>query len=238
LDTKIPAVAQTALHQEIAVALRRIVAYLARRTGPNGEALPIGATIDAYQAAVDAQREAADATLTQREAAGVAARMKAFVTSGAPHDLAHDCGLLPVMVAALDVADLAAKAQWPVATTAALYRAVGAAFGLDRLRGAAAEFHLSEHWDRLAVRRAVESLYEDQRALAEAAITATGAAPAQGGDQAWAEASARAWVDGLGAQANLARATFAELDAQGSWTLAKLTLAGAEFNALAKALHR
>jgi glutamate dehydrogenase len=237
-DNLIPAAAQTRLHQEIAIALRRVVAYLARRTGPAGEALAIGATIEAYQASVALQRQTAGQSLTALEAAGVAARQKAFEAVGAPADLAHDCALLAVMVAALDVADLAAKAGWPVATGASLYRAVGAAFGLDRLRSAAAEFHLNEHWDRLAVRRAVESLYEDQRALAEAAIASVGAAPAADDGHEWAEATARGFVEGLGAQANLARATFAELDAQGAWTLAKLTLAGAEFNALAKALHR
>ena len=235
LDSKVPAAAQTALHLEISAALRRIVAYLARRAGPTGQALAIGPTIAQYQAAVDAQLAEADACLTARELEGCATRQAAFVKAGAPADLAHDAALLPVMMAALDVADLAAKSGWPVRAAAQLYRAVGAAFGLDRLRGAAAEFKLTEHWDRLAVRRAVEEIYEDQRALAEAAIAATGQAPA-GSDKAWAEAAARGWIDSLGSQATLARSTFAELDGQGSWTFAKLMIAAAEFNGLAKAL--
>jgi glutamate dehydrogenase len=123
-----------------------------------------------------------------------------------------------------------------VRAAAQLYRAVGAAFGLDRLRGAAAEFKLTEHWDRLAVRRAVEEIYEDQRALAEAAIAATGNAPLTG-DKAWAETAAKAWMDKLGGQASLARSTFAELDGHGGWTFAKLMIAAAEFNALAKAVR-
>jgi glutamate dehydrogenase len=236
-DNLIPAAAQTALHQEIAAALRRVVAYLARRTGAGGEVLDIGAAIQAYQVSVDAQRKAAGEALTAREAAGVATRKQGFEAIGAPADLAQDCALLPVMVAALDITDLSVQAGWPVETGAALYRAVGAAFGLDRLRSAAAEFALADHWDRLAVRRAVESLYEDQRALAEAAMAGISAVPTIT-SQSWAETAAKSWVDGLGPQAALARATFAELDAQGVWTLAKLTLAGAEFNALAKALLR
>lgn len=236
LDAKIPAAAQTGLHLEISAALRRIVAYLARRTGPTGQALAIGPTIAQYQAAVEAQLEDAAACLTAQELEGCAARQAGFEIAGAPADLAHDAALLPVMMAALDVADLAAKSGWPVRAAAQLYRAVGAAFGLDRLRGAAAEFKLTEHWDRLAVRRAVEEIYEDQRALAEAAIAATGNAPLTG-DKAWAETAAKAWMDKLGGQASLARSTFAELDGHGGWTFAKLMIAAAEFNALAKAVR-
>jgi glutamate dehydrogenase len=237
LDTQVPAAAQTALHQDITVALRRVVAYLARRSGPAGEALPIGGTIAAYQAAVDQQMAAADNSLTARELESVKARQAILEAAGAPAALARDVALLQVMVAALDVADLAAKAQWPVITAARLYRAVGSVFGLDRLRAAAGAFRLAEHWDRLAVRRTVEEIFEDQRSLAEAAIVSIGSVPAEG-DQAWADQAARAWMEGLGPQAVLARATFAELEAHGSWTFAKLMIAAAEFNGLAKGIRR
>ncbi len=117
-----------------------------------------------------------------------------------------------------------------------LYAEIGAQFGLDALRAAAGGLTLTEHWDRLVVRRATEDFYGNQLQLAEAAARAIGAPP-KSADAQWADGAVREWIVSLGAPAHRARAAFTELDAQGAWSFAKLMIAAAEMSALASAVR-
>jgi glutamate dehydrogenase len=168
------------------------------------------------------------------EAERAAQRRDAFVERGVPAALAEDVAVLQAMAASLDIADIAARRGWPAATTAGLYRALGAALGLDRVRAGAADMALDQHWDRLAVRRMGEDLYEDQRVLTDAALAHFGVPP-EGDAIDWGQTAAEAWLARIETHAAPARETIADLDAHGPWTFAKLTIAAAELHALAAA---
>jgi NAD-specific glutamate dehydrogenase len=86
------------------------------------------------------------------------------------------------------------------------------------------------------LRRAAEDLYEDQRLLAAAAAAAIGTPPSPASAE-WAASATRDWIAGLGVPGQNARAAFAELEAQGPWTFAKVMIAAAEVNALASSLR-
>jgi glutamate dehydrogenase len=129
------------------------------------------------------------------------------------------------MVSALDVADLAARVARAPVDAARIYRKVGEALSLDRLRAAAVALRPDQHWERLALRRTLEDLFEDQRVIAEAAARAIGDAQA-----------IPAWIEGLGAVAAAPRATLAELETGGPWTFAKTVIAAAEVRGLAARL--
>ncbi|MES1200930.1 MAG: NAD-glutamate dehydrogenase domain-containing protein, partial [Pseudomonadota bacterium] len=238
LDNKAPAAAQIALHQEIAAAFRRLCVHLTRHAGfERAQNRPtIDAVVASYRSAVSEQRGALWDDLSAADRARADARRQSLVALGAPEDLAGEVALLAPLSAALDIADLARSQTWIVAPAAHLYRAVGAAFGLDALRGAAQGLALDQHWDRLVVRRAAQDLYEDQRVLAAAAANAIGAPPADASAK-WAADATRDWIAGIGAPAQTARAAFAELEAQGAWTFAKVMLAAAEIHGLANALR-
>ncbi|NDC58354.1 MAG: NAD-glutamate dehydrogenase, partial [Alphaproteobacteria bacterium] len=197
LDSAIPAAVQTEMHLEIAAALRRITIYLARR----GSDAPVAATIAAYREAVMAQTAAGLDVLTAVERHRAAGRAQKFVAAGVPEDLAARVGALAAMVSALDVADLAARVSRAPVDAARIYRKVGEALSLDRLRAAAVALRPDQHWERLALRRTLEDLFEDQRVIAEAAARAIGDAQA-----------IPAWIEGLGAVAAAPRATLAELE--------------------------
>jgi glutamate dehydrogenase len=221
LDARVPASLQTELHLEIGAALRRVAIYLARRRG----ATPIGATIAAYSDAVAAQSNAAWETLTAVERHRAAARAQKYIAAGAPEDLARRIGALSPLVSALDVADLAAKLGRPALDAARIYRRIGATLGLDRLRAAALTLRPDQHWERLALRRTLEELFEDQRVIAEAAARATNAD------------GAPAWIESLGPIAAGPRAALAELESGGgAWTFAKTVIAAAEVRSLAARL--
>jgi glutamate dehydrogenase len=170
--------------------------------------------------------------MTDQERSRASVRAEHFKEKGAPEDLARDVAVLPTMVAALDVADLAERTGWPAPTVARVFRWVGAAFGLDRLRGAANAFVLEQHWDRLALRRTLEELYEDQRLLASAALRSAKTAPA-GLSRDQAAALAQSWIDAEGGRAMRALETVAELEFSGGWTFTKTILAAAEIRSLA-----
>jgi glutamate dehydrogenase len=227
LDNKAPAATQAALYQEMGRAVTRATIYLLRR-GRSGD---LGAAINAYQGAVDAQRAAIWEQMTEQERHRADARADRFMQDGAPADLARDAAALPPLVAALDVADIAERSAWPVLAAAMVFRQVGAAFGMDRLRGAAMNFVLEQHWDRLALRRTLEELYEDQRMLAEAVIRHAGAAP-KADDAEAPSLAVRAWMGANEARVSAVLATIAELEATGAWTFAKTILAAAEVRGL------
>src|SRR5690606_42069558 len=81
-----------------------------------------------------------------------------------------------------------------------------------------------------------EDFAEVQVRLCETAAAAIGAPNANAGNDEIV-AVARDWVAGIGQPAQRARAAFAELNAQGQWTFAKLMLIQAELNALASAVR-
>jgi len=237
LDNVAPANVQTTMHHEIARMLLRLTIYLSRHAGFGEEGAPqITAVVDRYQAAVAAQRTTLWTYLGEAERARAVKRRAALIEEGAPAELAQDAALLRPLAAALDIADLARKNGWEIGPASHLYRAIGLQCGLDSLREAALSLTLREHWDRLVIRRAVEDLYEDQRRLAEAASLVIGPPPKMAGAE-WAENAARNWIGSLGPAAQRARAVFAELDAQGPWSFAKIMLAAAELNALANSLR-
>jgi glutamate dehydrogenase len=236
LDTKAPAALQTRLHQEMGAALRRVTIYLVRHGKLNDRG--IGAAIGQYMPAVDAQRAAIWETMTGQERQRAEARAQGYSAEGAPDGLARSVAALAPMVAALDVADLGTRTHWPILPAARVFRAVGAAFGIDRLRGAALAFKLAQHWDRLALRRTLEELYEDQRLLAEACVKALGGAPDPSrADAAWADGAVKSWLSKIEPHASSVLATIAELEGAGTWTFAKTILAAAEIRGLSTSVQ-
>jgi glutamate dehydrogenase len=163
-------------------------------------------------------------------------RRRTLVELGAPEALAQETALLSPFTTALDVADLARQAKWPIQAAGRLHCVVGSEFGLDALRDAATNMKLEQHWDRLVMRRAAQDFGETQLKLAAAAAGSIGAPPASA-DNAWAEGVAREWIASLGQPAQRARSAFKELNGQGPWTFAKLMLVAAEFNGLLSSLR-
>ena len=232
LDNKAPAAAQTALHQRVGGALRRATTYLSRNVGFDSPAAPsILDVVKLYQEPVREQRETLREDLSAIERDRVNFRHKMLTDLGAPDDLALEAALLSPLTLSLDVADLARRTSWPIHTASDLHCVVGAEFGLDALRDAATNMKLEQHWDRLVIRRSAQDFGDMQLNLAEAAANAIGQPP-KGADIAWANTAVRDWIVTLGQPAQRARSAFAELNAQGQWTFAKLMLIAAEFNAL------
>ncbi|MBX9746534.1 MAG: NAD-glutamate dehydrogenase, partial [Hyphomonadaceae bacterium] len=237
LDNTVPAAAQIALHQRVGGALRRSTTYLARHAGFESETPPsIVDVVKRYKALVDDQRATIENDLSDIERERVATRLQSLLELGAPEGIAREAALLSPLTLSLDVADLAIATKLPVNEASMLHCVIGAELGLDALRDAATNMKLEQHWDRLVVRRAAQDFGDIQLQLAQAAANAIGKPP-KGADFAWANEAAKAWIASLGKPAARARSAYAELNAQGAWTFAKLMLISAEFNGLAAAVR-
>jgi len=131
-----------------------------------------------------------------------------------------DIALLPQLTAAPDIALLAHDAGADPGKVAALYFALGARLGLDRLRGLAAKLAPAEHWDRLALRRLLDDLSAAQRGIARTLLAGSGQDALEG----WAKSHAPAL--------QRTRAFLAALEESGELSIAKLMLASSQIQGL------
>jgi glutamate dehydrogenase len=119
---------------------------------------------------------------------------------------------------ALDVALLARETGKAPGQVASIYAALGGAIGLDRLRSLAEKYFPSEHWDRLALRRLLDSLSRSQRGIATRLLDS--GTPVE------------AWIKLQGAALERTRIFLQTLEASGDLSVAKLMLASSQIQSL------
>ncbi len=233
LDNRASAAGQTALYKALAYALRSLSFWLARRA--HRDKSTVQQLVEAYGPSVQALKALSPAILSPFEQKAVAKRTKAYVAEGAPEALAQPAAALQPLTTAADLVDLGNASSWNVRNVARLYHQVGAAFGFDRLRGAAGSFVGGDAFERLAVRRLIEDMLSEQTAITEAVLKF--AANAQAGeDEAAAKAAINSWAALRGDRPKIAKRTIEDIEqAGGGWTFAKLTIANAALRELSTA---
>ena len=143
---------------------------------------------------------------------------------GVPADLARRIAVLPVMPAATDLVRLAAATGAPVDTVAALYFAVGEAFGFAWLRQQAESIPAPGYWQRLAIAALIDELYEHQRRLVDGVLAVDGDTP---------EAAIATWTTtGRATAVERARVVLGELQAASSVDLSMLAVASRQLRTL------
>jgi glutamate dehydrogenase len=233
LDNKASADGQTALYKALAYALRSLSFWLARRAVR--DKATVQQLVEAYGPAVKTLTGMAPAILSPYEQKTVAKRVKAYVADGAPEALAQAVAALQPLTTAADLVDLANASSWSVENVARLYHQVGAAFGFDRLRGAAGSFVGGDAFERLAVRRLIEDMLTEQTSITQSVLKF--AANAQAGeDEAAAKSAITSWASLRGDRPKAVKRTIEDIEqAGGGWTFAKLTIANAALRELSTA---
>ena len=168
LDSSVTASLQIGAYNEIAELVRRLGLWFLANV-PSGADL--GETIAIYRSGVQTLRGTFSNLVSAYEAAATEKRISDLREAGLPLDLAEDISVLPLLGSTPEIVLLAQARGFPVDYVAGAYFTIGAALGLDRLRGRASQIAGHEHWDRLAVRRIMDDLYAGQRALATKALT-------------------------------------------------------------------
>ena len=93
----------------------------------------------------------------------IAARAAPLRERGVPAALANRIASLDVQASAPDVVSVAVASKLPVRTVGEIYFLLGERLDLDWLRGAARSGADGGHWDRLAMKALIASLYDAQR---------------------------------------------------------------------------
>ena len=97
--------------------------------------------------------------------------------------------------------------------------------GLDKLRDQASNLSIIEYWERLAVSRTIDDLYQQQRQLTEYVL--------QGGlDASSPDALLAAWLERYQNAASRTKAMILEMETGGALTVAKLSLAASQVREL------
>jgi len=233
LDNKASASGQTALYKALAYALRSLSFWLARRAVR--DKATVQQLVEAYGPAVKTLTGMAPAILSPFEQKTVAKRVKAYIVDGAPEALAQSVAALQPLTTAADLVDLANASSWSVENVARLYHQVGAAFGFDRLRGAAGAFVGGDAFERLAVRRLIEDMLTEQTSITQSVLKF--AANAQAGeDESAAKSAIASWAALRGDRPRAVKRTIEDIEqAGGGWTFAKLTIANAALRELSTA---
>ncbi|CAN5188258.1 NAD-glutamate dehydrogenase [soil metagenome] len=233
LDGKASASGQLALYKALAYALRSLTFWLARRAFR--DKLTVSKLVEAYGPSVKALSALGASIFSPFEQKTVAKRSKAYVADGAPEALAQSVAALQPLTTAADLVDLANASSWSVQNVARLYHQVGAAFGFDRLRGAAGSFVGGDPFERLAVRRLIEDMLGEQTAITQAVLKFAANAQA-GDDELSAKAATASWAALRADTVRAAKRTVEDIEqAGGGWTFAKLTIANAALRGLASA---
>jgi glutamate dehydrogenase len=226
LDLKVDTKLQTAMYADIVGVLRRLGLWFITNVPADAD---LAAIITMYRGGADKLRGTFSTLVSPYEAHDTEQRIAELTAGGVPHAVAEDAAVLPLVAGLPEIALLADRHGQPLDLVAGAYFAMGAAVGIDRLRGLAARITAGEHWDRLAIRRLIDDLYAGQRALTVSALNAG----TEGKDRAAGTAAVAAWTAAHEDALTRTKSFLAALEATGELSVAKLTLAGSQIHELA-----
>ncbi len=211
LDARVPGALQLSLYASVQdLLLDRVTWFLRNGDLKHG----LAEVVTHYRAGIEKAEAALDKALPVERHAARSARASELIAAGVPDALAHKIASLPELVAAPDIVLIADRTQKPVETVTGVYFAAGAYFQIDRIIEAARLIEVADHFDRLALDRALVEIAASMRRLT-AEMLATGATGAAG---------VEAWVDRRRREVEHVRAGIHEIAASGL-TLSKLAVA-------------
>jgi len=211
LDGSIPGAVQLELYGSVQEMLIHITGWFLREIDPKA---PLAATIERFRGGIDLLSRSIDDALPADLAAYRSGRATELVQRGAPADVAMVIASLPAFALAPDAVVAATATGLPVAEVAATLYAFANLFRLDQIANAARQIPVADHYERIAIGRAIDRLTRATRSIT------TRAAPLGHGGEA-----AQAWLASHG-EARRILDQVAEMVA-GGLTLAKLTVVAA-----------
>jgi glutamate dehydrogenase len=212
LDRVVPGALQLRLYGELQDLLMSRIVWFIRNV--DFSSTPLDAVIGVYRAGIAEVERGLSDTLSPRAKAAWESRTLAMIEQGTPESLARRLAAIPDLVAAPDIVLVARRIGRPVTDVACTHFALEGMFQLGTLIGAAREVPVSDHFDRLALDRAIDSIASAHRNLAAEAVAH--GSPGLG--------AATAWSEQRGADVTRIRAAVDTIVGSGL-TLSKLTVA-------------
>jgi len=171
LDNKVSGRTQLALYAEVQTLLVNKTLWFLRNVSLNGGLAPV---IERYQAGIEEIRGDLNSLVSPYIADSTAEQARQFEEGGAPRPLARRIAELSVLTLASDVVLLAEQTGNPVRLCAQGYFAVLDRFNLGRITEQSSDIMLSDHYDRMALDRALANLMRAQRDITEDVLAAGG----------------------------------------------------------------
>ncbi len=162
LDAKIGGEVQLALYAAVQdLLLDRVVWFLRNVDMSKG----LRDVVDHYRVGIETVDAALRDALPADDQARRDSESEALSGAGVPADLSRRIATLPYLLAAPDIVLVSDRSGRPVDDVAATYLAAGAHFDLDRIREAARGIAVADHFDRLALDRAKDSIARAERRI-------------------------------------------------------------------------
>jgi glutamate dehydrogenase len=220
LDAKVPAALQGAMLLECGRTVERGTTWFLRN---EPQPLDIAAAVTTYGAGVEAL-VAAKGLIADADRAEIERRIADYGEKGVPKALAQRVAIMHLLPPSLDIVRISRTTGVAVEQVGRTYFAVGARFGLDWLRQAAAALPSENHWDKQAVVAVTDDFYGHQRELTTRILGT--AAKANGADPI------EAWSAVRGAAVQRAESLVADLRQAGTAGLAMLAVANRQLRSL------
>jgi glutamate dehydrogenase len=211
LDGRIPGALQLRLYSDLQdLAMSRIVWFI-RHVDLTGS---LERVVSRYRGGVSVIESNLERVLSPTARAAWAQRTMVMTDQGVPQELAQRMAAIPDLIAVPDIVLVADRTGRDVLDVGSTHFAVEAAFRLGSLIAAAREAPTIEHYDRLALERAIDGIATAHRALTSEAV-ATGL---QG------EEAVRVWSEERRAEVNRIRTAVEGIAASGL-TVSKASVA-------------
>ena len=223
LDNEAPASLQTTLLLEAGRALHQGVVWLLRN---EPQPLDIARSIETYRAALTALIEA-KGLITEADRAEIERRAAVYTKAGAPKALADHAAILALLPPSLDIVRISRSTGTPIEQVGRTYFAVGAKFGFDWLRRAAATLPSENHWDKLAVVAITDDLFGHQRELTARVLADVARAPSANGAEPF-----EGWISSRGPMLQRTETLLNDLRQSGTLGLAMLAVANRQLRNL------
>ncbi len=163
LDDKVPASLQYAMSHESMRLLRRLTYWVLR----NVTNLDIERAVRRLQPGIQEMTSDLPNLIQGIEVDQYAKSLQRFSADGVPPSVAHRVASLGAIHSSVDIVEVALARRAPVTKAARVYFGLGAAIGLDWIRGEIERLPVEGHWQALARGSLREEAYLLQRRLAD-----------------------------------------------------------------------
>ena len=219
-DTIISGALQTELYLDLQTLLRRSTIWFLRNE-PATEQL--GGLVDRYRGGIFELREFLSKVLPAAAAQRVAERTRVLKEAGMPVEGAERQAQLRYLQRGPDIIYVASRTGRPIANVARVFFESTNDLGIDRLISQANAIEGADFYERLAVNRIIDTLFQTYRAIVSSVFAGKGKDKAD-----W-----QAWAERRSAAVERIRAGIDEFTADRSSGLARLTIAASQLAELA-----
>lgn len=175
LDNVIPASAQTELNYAVLGLIRRATVWFIEK---GGRSLDVEDTVRTFEPGIAELAKSIDRHLSPELSSLVERQADRYADNNVPAKLARGVANLDLLFAGCDIVRISQRGGESVGDTARTYYAIGARFGFDWLRTAAARIGTDNEWQSMAVSAMVDELYDQQAKLTGLIIDTAGGATA------------------------------------------------------------